>query len=515
MRKLLTYTLLYSFLFTPIFSYSQVGNFFTKYESSRRWSIGIQLSPTEIQGDADNLQLAMSFGGHVKYSFGQSFALKMNANIGQLKGGRDYQQISRNGSKQYNGVFRRGKNIKDPGNQAPSEDSYSFTNNFKDLNICTQYTLGNISFLRPLRKYQIFMLVGVGAVWSNAKGDWENKADRWTAVSGDTNARPGEFLKYKGRNFTVPFGVGVKRNFGKVLDLGLELRMHYTRTDNLDALSAPVWRNRFTDFYTLIGFTASFKIKNKKSNDENHYDWLNPVESLYEQMDSISAVAKALGKDGDGDGVADFLDKDPNTPEGINVYGNGIAIDSDADGIIDANDDEPFSDKGATVDNKGVMIDIDGDGIPDYRDEDIYSPANSVVNNKGVNVIPSGTPGTATGNAYSGAGCCDCNDVIFPPVVFDLGSSRIRPEYYGILHEVAKKMKECPDLKIRTIGYPDGSVGAKSGEQLSRSRVNAVVDYLNDYYGIQRNRISVDYKTKADTESRYQKTKKVEIKKGS
>jgi len=514
MRKLFISLLLsYLFIFTNLAN-AQIGTFFTKYVPSRRWSVGVQLSPTELQGDADNLQFAMSIGGNVKYSFGQSFAVKLSGNIGQLKGGREYQQISRNGSQQYNGTFRKGKNINDPGNQAPSEDSYNFRNNFKDIDITTIYTLGNISFLKPLRKYQIYMLVGIGAIWSDAKGDWARKQDRWTEVSADTAAALGSFLSYKGRNLTVPFGVGVKRNFGKILDLGVELKMHYTRSDNLDALSAPVWRNRFTDYYTLISFQASFKIKSNKENDENHYDWLNPVESIYEKMDSISAIANALAKDSDGDGVADFFDKDPNTPENVNVYGNGLAVDSDGDGIIDANDDEPFSDKGATVDNKGAMIDSDMDGIPDYRDEDPSSPSNSVVNNKGVHITSapssSGSPASS-----GGAGCCDCNDVLFPPVVFESGSSKIKPEFYGILHEIAMKMKECPDLKIRTIGYPDGSVGAKSGEQLSRMRVNAVVDYLNDYYGIQRNRISVDYKTTEDSGSRYQKNKKVEIKKAN
>lgn len=513
MRKLFIKLLLVCILIYPNFAHAQVGNFFTKFEPSRRWSIGFQLSPTEVQGDADNLKLGLAFGGHVKYSFGQSFALKVNGNFGTLKGGRGDQIISRNGTanrKQYNQFNKKGVNVNDQGNQAPSEDSYNFRNDFKDLNITMVYTLGNISFLRPLRKYQIFMLVGMGGIWSNAHGDWDIKKDRWTQVAGDTNAK--YFLNYKGRNFTIPFGVGVKRNFGKLVDLGIEYKMHYTRTDNLDALSAPVWRNRFTDFYTLLSFQASFKIKSRKANDENHYDWLNPVESLYEQMDSISAVASALGKDGDGDGVADLMDKELNTPEGIHVYGNGVSVDSDGDGIIDANDDEPFSDKGATVDNKGVMIDIDDDGIPDYRDEDTNSPSNTIVNKKGIHVTPSGSPsGTTTG----GAGCCDCSDVVFPPVVFEAGSSKIRPEFYGILHEIATKMKECPDLKIKTIGYPDGAVGAKSGEQLSRNRVNSVVDYLNDYYGIQRNRIIVDYKTKEDSSSRYQKNRKVEIKKGN
>ncbi|MCC6721950.1 MAG: OmpA family protein [Bacteroidia bacterium] len=505
----------------PLESISQIGSFFTKFEPSRRWSLGFQISPTETNGDADNIQFGTAIGLHAKYSFGQTFAVKFSGNIGQLKGGRDYQQISRNGSKQYNGLFRRGLNINDPGNQAPSEDSYEFTNNFKDFNVSTVYTLGNLSFLRPLRKYQIFMLVGAGAIWSKAKGDWTDTIQRWKQVAGDYKAPVGEFLTYNGGakpngkiksavNFAVPFGIGVKRNFGTKLDLGIEYRMHYTRCDNLDALSAPVWRNRFTDYYSLLSFQASFKIKNKKDNDENHYDWLNPIESLYEKMDSINNVATALSKDGDGDGVADFLDKDPNTPEGSNVYGNGKSIDSDGDGIDDTNDSQPFSEKNAIVDDKGVMLDEDNDGVPDFRDEDTKTPVNSIVNNKGIHVTPQSSPSSSTS---SSATCCDCNDVVFPPIVFEKGSSKIKPEYYGILHEIASKMKECPELRILTIGYPDGVVGAKSGEQLSRMRVTEVVDYLNDYYGIQRNRINVDYKTTIDESSKYQKNRKVEIKK--
>lgn len=523
MKKFYKFLLLFCiFNLIPIGLKSQIGSFFSKYEPSRRWSVGFQISPTELNGDADNLQLGTSIGLHAKYSFGQTFALKVSGNIGQLKGGRGYQQISRNGSKQYNGLFRNGINVNDEGNQAPSEDSYTFTNNFKDLNISTVYTLGNLSFLRPLRKYQIFMLVGAGAIWSNAKGDWTDTTQRWKQVTGNYKAENGEFLTYNGGrkangktksavNFAVPFGVGVKRNFGTVLDLGIEYRMHYTRSDNLDALSAPVWRNRFTDFYSLVSFQASFKIKNKKENDQNHYDWLNPVESLYEKMDSINNVVTGLSKDGDGDGVADFLDKDPNTPEGVNVYGNGTAVDSDGDGIIDVNDEQPFSEKGSQVDDKGVMIDEDNDGVPDYRDEDLKSPVNSIVNNKGIHITPQATPGSSS--TSTGVSCCDCNDVVFPPIVFEQGSSKIKPEYYGILHDIATKMKECPELRIITIGYPDGSVGAKSGEQISRMRVTQVVDYLNDYYGIQRNRINVEYKTTIDATSKYQKNRKVEIKK--
>ena len=41
-----------------------------------------------------------------------------------------------------------------------------------------------------------------------------------------------------GRNFTLPFGFGVKRNFGKKLDVGLEWKTRWTRSDALDGFSS-------------------------------------------------------------------------------------------------------------------------------------------------------------------------------------------------------------------------------------------------------------------------------------
>ena len=139
-------------------SVAQVGGYFEQFNKSQRWSAGIQLSPTIYNGDADNFTPGFSFGGHAKYSISQSFGLKLSGNIGTLNGGRQDQSFSRNSN---------GTVFLDRGNQNPSEDSYEFTNNFRDLNLVTVYTLGNISFLRPLRKIQMFAFFGLGAIWSD------------------------------------------------------------------------------------------------------------------------------------------------------------------------------------------------------------------------------------------------------------------------------------------------------------------------------------------------------------
>ena len=56
-------------------------------------------------------------------------------------------------------------------------------------------------------------------------------------------------------------------------------------------------------------------------------------------------------KDSDQDGVMDEFDKDPNTPAGALVYGNGIPIDSDRDGLPDYKDKCPL--ESGPVENEG------------------------------------------------------------------------------------------------------------------------------------------------------------------
>jgi len=312
------------------FATAQITNYFEKFRPAKRWSVGIQVSPTHAMSDADNFVPGIAFGGHVKYSVSQTLGLKLNANFGTLNGNREDQDISGNGKEGRNGEnpdnARGTTNTFNAGNSAPSEDSYFYTNHFKEVNINMVYTLGNISFLRPLRKYQLFIFTGFGIVWSKAQGEFTNPIDATDYYNkwGDAYFKPeydnnnnfkNAVSKYEGQNFTVPFGIGVKRNINRWLDLGVEYRNNYTRSDNLDAFSFPIWRNRVFDLYGLLGFQASIKLGGKDGIEE-HYDWLNPVESIYSTLDSLQDIKEKVDLllvDTDGDGVADYYDKEPGT----------------------------------------------------------------------------------------------------------------------------------------------------------------------------------------------------------
>jgi len=57
--------------------------------------------------------------------------------------------------------------------------------------------------------------------------------------------------------------------------------------------------------------------------------------------------------DSDGDGVADDMDRCPDTATGVKVDGNGCAMDSDNDGVPDSMDQCPQTPAGTKVDAKG------------------------------------------------------------------------------------------------------------------------------------------------------------------
>ena len=481
--------------FGYLVSEAQVGDYFSKFRPSKRWSVGLQISPTLLNGDADDWKMGVSGGLHAKYSISQSFGLKLSGNLGTLQGGRVEQDFSGNkkdGRWGTNTVTSQNPNdnLFNGGNQAPTDEEYTFVNSYKDVDLTLVYTLGNISFLRPLRKLQMFTFFGVGSVWSDATGtfegqdaknayeDWGNAYVKAFDASGvettDVNAVETAESYYEGRNIQIPFGFGVKRSFGKWLDLGLEWKTHWARTDALDAYSFPIWRNRATDFYHTLGLQASVKLGAK--GQEAHYDWLNPVESIYESMEKVDKMEEKLNvltADSDNDGVSDFFDQEDST-ECDKVYGNGKAIDTDGDGVPDCKDLEIVS-LCDDVDENGVAIDSDGDGVPNCIDIEPNTAEGALVNVKG--------------EAVDVNACCDCENVSLPTVIFENGSSRISTNSYGILYSIAEKMKQCPSLTLNATGY----TRSKAGEQLASKRIDAIVDHLEANYGIERSRVNKEY----------------------
>jgi OOP family OmpA-OmpF porin len=166
----------------------------------------------------------------------------------------------------------------------------------------------------------------------------------------------------------------------------------------------------------------------------------------------VQVDEKGCPIDSDGDGVADYLDKCPNTPKGVQVDEKGCPIDSDGDGVADYLDKCPNTPRGVQVDKNGCALDTDGDGIPDYLDKCPNTPKGAKVNDRGCWILKG--------------------------LSFDTAKWDIKPSQYPILDDVVRILKRNPSLRIEIQGHTDNRGAAEYNRKLSEKRAQAVMEYL-------------------------------------
>ncbi len=160
-----------------------------------------------------------------------------------------------------------------------------------------------------------------------------------------------------------------------------------------------------------------------------HADWVPDDTTLLE--DRIANIEEML-KDTDGDGVADYLDQEPNSAPG------------------------------AVVDTRGRTIDHNGNGIPDDIEEYIKnnqgSNSTTVLNDSALleQLINSGII-----NVY-----------------FDYDSSKPFDASVGGVKFVTEYLKQNPNAQIEVIGYADPKGGDAYNKALSQRRADAVKNIL-------------------------------------
>lgn len=159
------------------------------------------------------------------------------------------------------------------------------------------------------------------------------------------------FGKYTERSWAIPVGVGAKMKLGGGFDLRVGATMHFTFTDLIDGVTdqsvderaGDSKKDRFLYAGVSVGYAIDLDRKKRKA--------LEGPQLTPEQIDML-----VLNDDEDKDGVTDFKDDCPHTPEGAKVNEHGCPIDSDGDGVPDGVDEEPNTAKGAPVNSRGVTI---------------------------------------------------------------------------------------------------------------------------------------------------------------
>jgi OOP family OmpA-OmpF porin len=123
----------------------------------------------------------------------------------------------------------------------------------------------------------------------------------------------------------------------------------------------------------------------------------------------------------------------------------------------------PDTAQGVEVDKWGCPLDSDGDGVADFTDK---------------------CPGTPKGAAVNEVGCW-----ILGRILFDYNQAVIKPAFYPELDAAFKVMNQNPGLKIEIQGHTDNKGSAKYNQGLSERRAQAVMTYFLQK-GIDPNRLS-------------------------
>jgi outer membrane protein OmpA-like peptidoglycan-associated protein len=194
----------------------------------------------------------------------------------------------------------------------------------------------------------------------------------------------------------------------------------------------------------------------KKSKSVEPLYWKNPLEFVYGELNSPKRMKlpKPILDDGDGDGVTDQFDREPNTPAG------------------------------APVDSHGVSSDTDGDGVPDFKDKQLITPSEcQPVDANGIGTCPEPP-------------CCKnmvavtCNISNVPSISFTKGSAKLSKDATSLLASTSDRLKNNPSCKLIITSY---AAASKASQQLSWDRVNAIITYLAEKQGVASDRLINKY----------------------
>jgi len=72
---------------------------------------------------------------------------------------------------------------------------------------------------------------------------------------------------------------------------------------------------------------------------------------------------------------------------------------------------------------------------------------------------------------------------------FDFNKATVKPESESTLQEIAKLLKQTPEMNLYVVGHTDNVGGIENNMRLSRARADAVVKALETTYGVPQNRL--------------------------
>ncbi|MCH8903544.1 MAG: OmpA family protein [Bacteroidetes bacterium] len=352
-----------------------------------------------------------------------------------------------------------------------------FKTNIIEGNISALMNLSNVAFTPRAagkhRKMNIYLFVGHGLVRFDSQAyDLQNDRPIMKYKAG---------LSGKTTEAVNPMGLILAYEINKQFDVNLAITMRRANSDKLDGYV----RGSSPDYYGFTAFGLVYKFGSGNP-DAKSLDWINPMEEVYNELQEMKVIMNQIMKDDDDDGVANYFDKEENTPAGTIVDGSGTAMDMDDDGVLDGLDEDPFTPAGATVDPAtGKAIDSDGDGVPDGIDLEPDTKPGELVNFQGKKI----EGGFTTGGSA----------IYFPSVYFNFNGSSILGSNSERIASIARTLKSNPNIKVTLTGHADNVGSETYNEALGLKRAQKLADYLVNNYGIDAARLNVISKGETET----------------
>lgn len=501
-------------------------------------SIGVKGGLSFITGDVSDYPIAPpgAIGISIRRAFGHAFSLRFEGNYTR-NFGLDYRP--RGGYQ--SGIRPTGANDSinnnpwlQEGYTAPVYMNYR-TKTF-DATIQGVFNLNNVNFYKEQTKWNLYAAFGLGLIGINTRVDvLDNNGENYdfsgvefmppvdptrsnfrsektrvldllqSNVYGnfptdlDFESEAEIYSKSQGFNVGEDYyrlsalltgAAGIRYKISRRLEIEGEYRIGITFDDMLDGLRWSEQGDLSPNPDNMNQLTVGLHFHLGNSKDGGHWR-VNPLTDVAYSSQQARKLVSEFQKDDDEDGVANFFDIEPDTPEGMPVDFRGKTKDTDGDGVNDRDDMEMFTERGALVDEQGRAMDDDKDGIPDYRDKELGSEQGVQVDGNGItinNYTDDRIKELAREAVGPGSGC------LMPIIYFDLNRDIIKPTQYPQLWEIAQLMRSNPELKVKAVGHTDVRNTDDYNDELSQRRVNNAVDFLVNTYGIDRSRFTVEYK---------------------
>lgn len=224
-----------------------------------------------------------------------------------------------------------GNNSDALGNGEPTTNPYkSFKTNLNwSASVSGVLTFGNVNWLS--NKNAIIPYVSAGAGVAGYKP---------TLVTGT-----GTSINYKAgdesiHEFFVPVGGGLKFAVAQDVNIDLGFRMNFVDADNFDGYnSGKFHKDKFSYAFAGVEFAFGGKPQLMTNNPVSQFkqDLMDQNEALRASVtataqqnagtiDSLNRQINSLKADADKDGVSDYFDKCPNTPDTVKVDGSGCPL---------------------------------------------------------------------------------------------------------------------------------------------------------------------------------------------